>query len=238
MSAMASQITSPTVVYSTVYFGTDERKPQSSAPLAFVRGMHWSPVNFPQVTGEFPAQRASNAETVSIWWRHHVFIQPLTCKFHLGYFFIIQDIIISMVKVKYRDHANHCLYNKYNKDMTEMLLVRETWVKQMLPEARIIFRYQLWSILTLRHCQISVCIVRVHSGSHIYLTYLPPEQNGHHFTDDIVECIFTNKKFCILIRISPKVVPKGPIDNNAALVQVRAWRRTGDTALSEQMLLS
>ena len=24
-------------------------------------------------TGEFPAQRASNAENVSIWWRHHVF---------------------------------------------------------------------------------------------------------------------------------------------------------------------
>ena len=23
------------------------------------------------VTGEFPAQRASNAENVSIWWRHH-----------------------------------------------------------------------------------------------------------------------------------------------------------------------
>ena len=26
------------------------------------------------VTGEFPAQRASNAENVSIWWRHHVLI--------------------------------------------------------------------------------------------------------------------------------------------------------------------
>ena len=25
-----------------------------------------------QVTGEFPAQKASNAENVSIWWRHHV----------------------------------------------------------------------------------------------------------------------------------------------------------------------
>ena len=27
------------------------------------------------VTGEFPAQRASNAENVSIWWRHHVYQQ-------------------------------------------------------------------------------------------------------------------------------------------------------------------
>ena len=51
MSAMASQITSLTIVYSTVYScrhaGTDERKHQSSASLAFVRGIHRWPVNFP-----------------------------------------------------------------------------------------------------------------------------------------------------------------------------------------------
>ena len=29
-----------------------------------------------QQTGEFPAQRASNAENVSIWWRHHVWHIP------------------------------------------------------------------------------------------------------------------------------------------------------------------
>ena len=59
MSAMASQITSLTIVYSTVYSGANQRKHQSSASLAFVTG-----------TGEFPAQRASNAENVSIWWRY------------------------------------------------------------------------------------------------------------------------------------------------------------------------
>ena len=47
MSAMASQITSPTIVYSTAYSGTDQRKYQSSAQLAFVRGIHLSPVNSP-----------------------------------------------------------------------------------------------------------------------------------------------------------------------------------------------
>ena len=47
MSAMASQITSLTIVYSTVYSGTDERKHQSSASLAFVRGIHRWPVNSP-----------------------------------------------------------------------------------------------------------------------------------------------------------------------------------------------
>ena len=63
MSAMASQITSLTVVYSIVYSGADQRKHQSSASLAFVRGIHrgrW-----------IPAQKTSNAENVSIWWRHH-----------------------------------------------------------------------------------------------------------------------------------------------------------------------
>ena len=55
MSSMASQITNLGIVYSTVYPGADQRKYQSYA----------SPV-----TGEFPAQRVSNAENVSIWGRH------------------------------------------------------------------------------------------------------------------------------------------------------------------------
>ena len=61
MAAMASQITSLTIVYSTVYSNADQRKHQSSASLAFVLGIH----------REFPAQMASNAENVSISWRHH-----------------------------------------------------------------------------------------------------------------------------------------------------------------------
>ena len=61
MSAMASPITSLTIVYSTVYSGADQRKHKSSASLAFVRGIHRWPVNSPQ--------GASNAEHVSIWWR-------------------------------------------------------------------------------------------------------------------------------------------------------------------------
>ena len=44
MSEMASQIISLPIVYSTAYIGADERKHQSSAPLAFVRGIHrWIP---------------------------------------------------------------------------------------------------------------------------------------------------------------------------------------------------
>ena len=47
MSAMASHITSLTIVYSTVYSGADQRKHPSSASLAIVRGIHRWPVNSP-----------------------------------------------------------------------------------------------------------------------------------------------------------------------------------------------
>ena len=45
MTTMVSQITSLTVVYSTVYSDADQRKHQSSASLAFVWGIHRGPVN-------------------------------------------------------------------------------------------------------------------------------------------------------------------------------------------------
>ena len=44
------------------------------------------------------------------------------------------------------------------------------------------------------------------------------------------------EKFCILIKISIKFVPNGPIDNNPALVKIEAWRRIGDKPLSKPML--
>ena len=47
MSQMASQITSFTIVYSTVYSDADQRKHQSSASLAFVWEIHRGPVNSP-----------------------------------------------------------------------------------------------------------------------------------------------------------------------------------------------
>ena len=47
MGTIASQITSLTIVYSTVYSDTDQRKYQSSASLAFLRGIHRRPVNSP-----------------------------------------------------------------------------------------------------------------------------------------------------------------------------------------------
>ena len=72
MCAMASQITSLTIVYSTVYSGTDQKKTPKPRVTGLCEG------NSP-VTGEFPAQRASNAENVSIWWRHRGIISRHSC---------------------------------------------------------------------------------------------------------------------------------------------------------------
>ena len=45
-----------------------------------------------------------------------------------------------------------------------------------------------------------------------------------------------NEKFCILILISLKFVPKGSNDNKSVLVQVMAWCQTGAKPLPEPML--
>ena len=47
MGAMVSQTTSLTIVYLNLHLGADQRKYQSSASLAFMRGTHRSPVNLP-----------------------------------------------------------------------------------------------------------------------------------------------------------------------------------------------
>ena len=67
---------------------------------------------------------------------------------------------------------------------------------------------------------------------------LRPRQNGRHFPDYIFTCIFVNENVKTFSKISLKFVPKGPINNIPALVQIMAWRRPGDKSLSEQMLVS
>ena len=64
MSVVASQITSLTIVYSNVYLIRRSKKTSKLRVTGLCAG------NSP-VTGEFPTQRASSAENVSIWWRHH-----------------------------------------------------------------------------------------------------------------------------------------------------------------------
>ena len=57
-----------------------------------------------------------------------------------------------------------------------------------------------------------------------------------HFADNILRCIWLNENFVILTQISLKFIPKGPIDNKPALVQIMAWHCSGSKPLSEQIL--
>ena len=52
-------------------------------------------------------------------------------------------------------------------------------------------------------------------------------------TDDIFKRIFLNENGIIPTQISLKFVPRSPFDNKPALIQVMAWRRTGDEPLRE-----
>ena len=65
---------------------------------------------------------------------------------------------------------------------------------------------------------------------------LTQRQNGWYFPDGIFRCIFLNENDWILNAILLEFVPKGPIDNNTAFVQIMGWRRVGDKSLSEPMM--
>ena len=54
--------------------------------------------------------------------------------------------------------------------------------------------------------------------------------------DDICKCIYLNENGRIPIQISLKFVFRSQINNKPALVQVMAWRRTGDKPLPEPMM--
>ena len=77
-------------------------------------------------------------------------------------------------------------------------------------------------------------------GNHfsiVALNTLRPRQDERHFADDIFTRIFFNENCCILMKFSLKYVRKGPIDNNPSLVQIMAWRRSGDKPLSGPMMV-
>ena len=73
MDPIVSQIARLTIVYSAVYSGADKKKKKKKSKLR-VTGLCAG--NSPD-TGEFPAQMASYAKNVSMWWRHHAYRQLL-----------------------------------------------------------------------------------------------------------------------------------------------------------------
>ena len=70
-----------------------------------------------------------------------------------------------------------------------------------------------------------------------FCEHIEAETKCRHLPDDIFKRIFLNENSRIPIEISLKFVPWGPINNIPALVQIMAWRRTGDEPLSESMMV-
>ena len=66
MGAMASQITSLTIIYSTVYSDADQREHQSFASMAFVQGIHRWPVNFPH-KGPVTRKMFAFGDVIMLW---------------------------------------------------------------------------------------------------------------------------------------------------------------------------
>ena len=92
---MASQITSPTSVCSTIYSGTDQRKHQSSASLAFVRGIHrWlvnSPHKGPVTRKMFPFGDVIMASKWNSHWKARCYSDYSINKQQISYIFVNID---------------------------------------------------------------------------------------------------------------------------------------------------
>ena len=73
------------------------------------------------------------------------------------------------------------------------------------------------------------------TGPH-WVNTLRQRQNDRHFADDTFNRIFMNENVRILIKFSLKLVPRGPVNNIPALVQIMAWRHPGGTPLSEPVM--
>ena len=88
-------------------------------------------------------------------------------------------------------------------------------------------------------CYIGPChsVTSLHLRTSHALNTLRGRQDGHHFPDDIFICIFLNENESHSIKMSLKFVPRVPISNISALVQIMAWRRQGDKPLSELMMV-
>ena len=71
----------------------------------------------------------------------------------------------------------------------------------------------------------------------LHLNTLRQRQNGRRFADDTSKCIFLMKMSEFRLRFH-WFVPKGPINNILALVQIMAWCRPGDKTLSEPIMVS
>ena len=77
---------------------------------------------------------------------------------------------------------------------------------------------------TTRNIYLQSCFI--HWPVHIH-SFISPWTKWLPFCRRYLQMHFREGKCCILIKIALKFVPKGPIDNNQAMIKIMAWRRIG-----------
>ena len=131
---------------------------------------------------------------------------------------IIHDILLWYF-ISHISHNEQCLWNiplmfSYSSD--DILIIFYNWSCQHHSQLEYMNMCLFINTFISMHMCFVVTLCFWHTSHTINSS--SPGENGHHFAYDIFKGISVNKKFCILIKISLKLVPKGPIDNNTALV--------------------
>ena len=133
MGAMASQITSLTIVYSTAYSDTDQRTHQSSASLAFVRGIHRRPVNSPRkwpVTRKMFPIHDIIMRCIFMWSFENMFAARVIKHMSVSFVSISQDLFCCCIPYKstFFRYLNRKIRWKQLWVVDEMLLTRlQNW---------------------------------------------------------------------------------------------------------------
>ena len=154
MSTMASQITSVSIVFSTVCSGTDQRKHQSSTSLAFVRGIHWWPMNSPH-KGPVTRKKFTFDDVIVFYCFHRQEIwmkfwmsnfQVIFCAFFIHIWYICCEIVLkwmpldnsddksTLVKVMAwcREATRHYLNQCWHNLMSPYCVAKPRWVKYQI----------------------------------------------------------------------------------------------------------
>ena len=129
------------------------------------------------------------------------------------------------------------------------------WTRFCMNKWKSHIQCQMWSICVTLYMQPSSAVIelellqllvnchRICSNTLLWMSChrqlgntLRPRQNGCHLAEDIFNCIFLNENVWISLKISLKFVLKVPVNNTPALIQIMAWRQSGDKPLCEPMM--
>ena len=168
MGKIASQITSLTIVYSTVYSGADQRKHQSSASLAFVRGIHRWPMNNidnnddDDNNNDVDDDDDNNNNNNSNNNNNNKNNNNTSCSFFLPFKTFVLAQLTTHVEpdMRNRDAAENCFdkqINKYTNNRSRLFLKETSWSVSLFHKTHryccfqcviyVNFREQIWVLV-------------------------------------------------------------------------------------------